>query len=151
MPDPLLTALEFKRQVLTDLLIVSTLLAGIAMSGMLFLLSDKQRSTLRTALVVSMTAAMLLFLLGTIVDVIILPGMRRAAEVNHPAQIRGFIILSRFVVYTLLTGTAILTASIGALGYLHSRWAGRCTAAAAAITALLFAGCAVYLNAVMYR
>ncbi len=151
MLDQLVQLLEFRRDAMGQILIVSTLLAAMAMSGLVYLLADKERGRLRSALVISLTCATLLFLFGTILDALILPGMTRAIAVRHEGQIRGFLVLGRLVVYALLLGTIVLLATLGALGFLFSKKTGAWTAAAAGAAVAALVACSFYLDAVMGR
>ena len=148
--DQLLTALDFKREEMVQLLLVFTLLAMIAMSIVMVLLSTHERSRLRSFLFITLTCSTLLFILATIVDAIILPGMRLAAIQRSVAQIFGFIALSRVVVLAGCLGMILLVAGIGVLGYLHSRWVGRCVLGATTAVAAAFIACCVYLNYVAH-
>ncbi|MBK7406379.1 MAG: hypothetical protein IPJ41_17705 [Phycisphaerales bacterium] len=149
MNEQWLDLLEFKREEMSQLLLVGTLLAAIAMSGLLFLLAERGRGRLRSTLLVAQAGATLLFLFGTILDALILPGMHRAATVMIPEQVPGFVGLTRLVVYSLLAGVLVLVGSIGALGFLSSRRVGIATATAAGLFVATFVACAIVLDGVM--
>lgn len=142
----LLVALNFKIEVMSQVLIVSTLLAGVAMGIATTLLSVSERGRLRTVTFVCFTIAALLFIIGTLMDVCILPAMKHHAQLPDARVIPGLITLSRVVVFELLAGLVVLTGGIGLLGFSYSRRAGFWTAGAAAATILGFIVFAIALD-----
>ncbi|MCX5691734.1 MAG: hypothetical protein NTV94_18405 [Planctomycetota bacterium] len=151
LTSPLLLSLNFKIEVMSQVLIVSTLLAGIAIGIATTLLSASERSRLRTLTFVCFTIAALLFIIGTLMDVCILPAMKHHAQNPDERVIPGLITLSRVVVFELLAGLAVLTGGIGLLGFSYSRKAGLWTAGAAATVALSFVVFAFVLDSIVRR
>ena len=142
-------ALDFKIEVVSQVLIAGTLLAGIAIGVATTLLGAADRGRLRTTLFVASTTAALLFVLGTVLGLCILPAMKHNAAHPSVPQIEGLISLSRVVVWSLLLGTIMFTAMIAALGFTYSRKAGLWTSIAAIATSVTFIACALYLNRIM--
>src|SRR5262245_29792505 len=122
--DRLVALLDFKREVMNQVPLVSTLLAVLAMSGICVLLAAPERSRLRSNLFVALTIATLLFIFATVLDAAILPGMKRAATERIAEQMRGSIDLSRVVVWSVLCGILFLMAAVSGLGFLYSRRTG---------------------------
>ncbi len=147
----LLSTLNFKIEVMGQVLIVSTLLAGIAIGIATTLLAASERSRLRTLTFVCFTIAALLFIIGTLMDVCMLPAMKHQAQAPDSRVIPGLITLSRVVVFELLAGLIVLTGGIGLLGFSYSRRAGIWTAAAAGAAILGFMVFAVALDGIVRR
>ncbi len=148
-PEQLVTALEFKREGISQLPIVSTLLAALAMGGVTALITSQERGRLRAWLLVSLMVASLIFVFATVVGAMILPAMKRAGVHTSPAHNQALINLSRVVIWTLLGGILMLFGALGALGFIVSRRVGWWVLAAAVGILGLFAACCVYLDRAM--
>jgi hypothetical protein len=142
--------LSFKREVMVQAPIVSTLLAAIAMTGFVGVLALPGSSKLKSRLLVAYGGSTLLLIFATVVAAMILPPMK-AAEGRSSAHVLGLITLSRAAVWSILTGILALIGSIGASGFLHSRRVGAWVLGVAAGTLAAFVVCALHLNAVMHR
>ena len=122
--DRLIDILQFKREVMNQVPLVSTLLAAIAMTAAAALIAAPERGTLRSSLLVAFTSATLLFIFATVLDASILPAMKRPGTLQNAHQIQGLLNLSQVVVWVLLLGILILFAAIGGLGFTYSRRIG---------------------------
>lgn len=149
--EQLVDTLDFKREVMTQVPLVSTLLAGLAMSGVLVLISSHERSRLRSWLLILLTISSLVFILTTVLDAAILPGMQRFGTRGNAGQIEGLLNLSEVVVWGLLFGIACLMGAICGLGFMYSRRVGLWALGAAGVLIGLFVACCFYLDAVMRR
>lgn len=149
--EQLVDILDFKREVMSQLIVVSTLLAVLAMSVVAILFASPERTRLRSALLVVLTTSTLLLVFGTMLDAIIMPAMKRNATHSNAGQIRALLNLSELVVWSMLLGTAFLFASLGAYGFAYSRRVGICTLIAATLMTLVFVVSCVYLDRAMTR
>lgn len=148
--ETLRAVLEFRRDVNAQVPIVTTLLAGVAIAGATAVLSNAERSRLRTTLLVAFAGASLLFVFTTVLSSVLAAPLH-AAGGRSAGHMQGLDLLARLAVYAALVGILVLTGAIGGIGYLYSRRAGRCVLGLAIAMFALFAGCLVYLNAVMSR
>lgn len=147
----LLYALDFKREVMVQLPLVSTLLAAVAMTVAAVILSAGERSRLRGHLLVALGASTLVFILATVLSAMILPAMKQAGPETSAGRIEGLITISRVAVWAVAGGILVLFASIGASGFLYSRAVGLRLAATAGAVIVLFLWACFYLDAVMGR
>lgn len=147
--EQLVDILQFKIEVMSQTPVVSTLLAGVATSGAIFLVSGGERSRLRATLLFLFVVSALCFVFATVLDASIMPAMKRNATLRDEAQIRGLLRLSSIVVYAIILGLAALVASLGAMGFLYSRRVGVSILAAAAVLGAGFVGCLVFLDRVV--
>ena len=147
--DELVTILDFKRDEMSQMLLVSTLMAVVAISVVVVLVSGAERGRLRSTLLVSLTASSLIFIFATMLDVCILPAMKH--NLTHPVatQITGLLRLSHIVVVSLMLGSVVLFASLGSLGFVYSRRVGIWTASLAGVILAVFAVCLLMLDAAM--
>lgn len=151
MGEPILEVLQFKREAMTQMLLVGPLMAGLAMGGLTLLLASQERSPLRARLLVGLTASLLLFIFGAALAAVILPGMGHALAIRSVAQASGFVFLSQVVVLSLLLGSLVLAAALGFLGYCYSRAVGLATLTVAVLTTIVFAACCIHLDQVARR
>src|SRR5262245_6589620 len=147
--ENLVDILDFKREVMNQVPVVSTLLAVLAMSVVTVLVAGAERGRLRSYLLVSLTACSLVFLFATVLDASIMPAMKRGATLHSAGQIQGLLNLSQVVVWAVLAGTVVLFGAIGALGFVYSRRIGTWTATTAGAILAVFTVCCVYLDRVM--
>lgn len=149
--EQLVDILQFKTEVMSQVPVVTTLLAGVAASCALVLAGGPERSRLRGALLAVFTVSALVFVFATVLDASILPGMKRQGTLRSAGAIRGLLHLSSLVVYAILAGILLLNAGLACLGFLHSRRTGAAVAAAAGVIAAMMLACFFYLDAVMKR
>jgi hypothetical protein len=147
--DQLLQVLAFRGDSLVQLVMVSTILGGFSISGVLTLLSSRHAHHLRPALFCSFSTASALSILATTISVIILPHMGEAGNHRSPRKILGQLRLDRVALYTDLAGFVLLMGSLGGLGFLVLRRLGLISAAVVLSTAIAFFVCAMYLNQVL--
>ncbi len=134
----LLDNLSFNRDALSQLLVVSALLGGFGMSGLIALVLHDGRGRLRATLVVCMCIATLAFIFATTFGGLVLAGMQRASALQDAERIVGFLRLGQAAVRAMMVGSLFLVAGIGGVGFVHSRRMGFATLALAALTTLLF-------------
>ena len=147
--EQLVTILDFKRDEMSQMLLVSTLMAVVAMSVVVVLVSGSERGKLRSVLLVSLTASSLIFIFATMLDVCILPAMKHNATHPVATQISGLLRLAQVVVMSLMLGSIVLFASLGSLGFVYSRRVGVWTISLAAGIFAVFAVCLFMLDAAM--
>lgn len=147
--DQLVDVLEFKREVMTQLPTVSTLLAVMAMTVVAALISVPERGRLRSSLMVALTTAAMLFVFATILDACIVPGMKRQATMRNAEQIKGLLRLGDVVVWTILIGIGVLFGSLGGIGFLHSKRTGVAILTTTGVIVAAFVACCFYLDRVM--
>ena len=143
--------LAFRQEVMNQMLLVSTLMAVMALTGAGVILAGSQRGPFRATLLVGFVASTLLFTFSTILDAIIQPAMRRNVAHPNADQIRALIRLGSAVVWTNLIGAVVLIAGLGLLGWLYSRRAGLWTTVLAAATLGMLVACAWWLDVAMRR
>jgi len=136
---------------MSQLIVVSTLLAVLAMTVVAILFTSAERTRLRSCLLVVLTTSTLLLVFGTMLDAIIAPAMKRNATHSNAGQIRALLDLSEVVVWAMLLGTALLFGSLGAYGFAYSRRVGISTLIAASVITAIFVASCVYLDRAMTR
>lgn len=141
--------LQFKREVMNQVPVVSTLLAVLSMTVAAVLVAAPERGKLRGYLLVTLTIATLLLIFGTILDAAIQPAMKRPATLESVRQMQALLNLSEVVVWSVLLGIGTLFASIGTMGFVYSRRAGSWVLVSAGLIALAFVLCCVYLDRMM--
>jgi hypothetical protein len=135
--------MDYKREVMSQMLLVTTLLAVLAMSGVAAIIAAPERGRLRSFLMASLIVSTLAFIFATVLDAIMLPGMKRA--VPTVAQARALLDLSDAVIWGSILGTVSLLVGISGLGFLLSRRLGLVATAASVVMVAVFVGCAVRL------
>ena len=137
----LLDILSYKREVLTQLLLVATILGAFSMSGVVALLVGPNRDRLHRFLFVALCVASLAFIFATALDAVLLPATGRKANANlTPEKIQTLLILCDSVVCSVILGAVALVVAGshfgsavglivlillfgGGFGYYgHSRW-----------------------------
>lgn len=140
---------EFRRHELAIVPVLSTLLAGIAFTAASVLVASAERGKLRSYLIVSLTVSTLVLIFATVLDVMILAGMGPDGAAANAAKMQGLSAMSRVAVWSVLLGVLSLFASVGMLGFVHSRRVGVWIAASAGGLLLAFAACVIWLDHVM--
>jgi hypothetical protein len=141
--EHLLDVLDYKREVMSQMLLVTTLLAVLAMSGVVAIIATPERGWLRSFLLATLVVSTLAFIFATVLDALMLPGMKRA--IRDAAQARALLDLSDGVIWGAILGTVSLLVGIGGLGFLFSRRLGIVATGASMATAITFVVCAVRL------
>ncbi|MDX9912746.1 MAG: hypothetical protein RBS39_13035 [Phycisphaerales bacterium] len=147
--DGLRQLFEFRRQELALVPILSTLLAGVAITAAAVLLGGAERSRLRAYLVFGFTASTLVLIFGTLIDTTLLAAMGAPGVTENADKMRGFNGLSRVAVWSVLAGVLGLLSSVGLLGFLHSRRVGTAIAATAGALLVGFVVFCIVLDRVM--
>jgi hypothetical protein len=130
--------LAFNREAMAQLLVVSTLLGGFAMTGFVALITTGAPGRLRRVLALLLCLSTLAFIFGTALDALLQAGMRQSAAALDEETIHGLLRLGQVAVRGMLVGTVALVAALGAFGFTCSRRMGLATAALAALTASAF-------------
>jgi hypothetical protein len=149
--EQLVDILDFKVEVMNQMPLVSTLLAVLAMTVVAVLLAGPERGRLRSYLLVALTGATLVFIFATVLNAMILPGMKAPVNRRVPGRIEGMLTLSNVVLYALLAGICVLFGAVGAFGFVHSRRVGYWVLAWATGILALFVWCCFYLDKVAGR
>jgi hypothetical protein len=136
---------DYKREALKQLLIVSTIFGAFSVSGVVALLTGELRGRLRTFLFVALCIASLAFIFGTSLDAIMLPAMLRPASTRNADQAAGLLELGDAVFFAVMIGALALIVAIGGFGFAFSKRIGWTIVCAAAATLVLFVWSAIYL------
>lgn len=147
--DALWSNLEFNRAALSELLLVSTLLGGFSMTGVVALISLSDRRRLHRGLALLMTAATLLFIFATILVALLQPALNMPRGSLTDQQIMGLLRIGQWGVRMMLAATIALVTAIGMFGFVYSKrmgwltlsmalgWGGAFVVYAARLAALL--------------
>lgn len=141
--EHLLDVLDYKREVMSQMLLVTTLLAVLAMSGVAAIIAAPERGRLRSFLLAVLIVSTLAFIFATVLDALMLPGMKRT--IQNAAQARALLDLSDGVIWGAILGTVSLLVAIAGLGFLFSRRLGIVATVASSATAFVFVACALRL------
>lgn len=148
MPD-LLEIVAYRRDVLTQFLLVATVLAAFSASGLFGVAAaptpTPAASRLRTFLFVMLTVASLIFIFATTLAALVLPSLGRITITKDPTPLPDLEALSRLVVLGVGLGCLALVVAIGGLGFMLSRLMGVFTATLAGLATLLLIACAAFL------
>ncbi|HAM70600.1 MAG TPA: hypothetical protein DCM86_03040 [Verrucomicrobiales bacterium] len=121
----LLDILSYKREILTQLLLVATILGAFSMSGVVAILVGPSRDRLHQFLFSMLCVASLTFIFATALDAVLLPATGRKANVNlAPERIRTLLTLCDMVVWTVIVGALSLVTAIAGFGFVFSRRLG---------------------------
>lgn len=142
--EALLDILQYKREALTQLLVVASIFGGFAVGGVMTFLGTTDRGRLRSALFATLAIAALAFITATVLDALMLPGMFRGTY-RDTAALRGLLGLGDVVVWAVLVGSVALVGAVAGSGFLFSRWVGRVVLAATLATVTTVAVTLVYL------
>ena len=124
MPQ-LLDILSYKREILTQLLLVATILGAFSMSGVVALLVGPNRDRLHRVLFLGLCFASLSFIFATALDAVLLPATGRPANARlTPEKILELHRLCDIVVYAVIVGAFALLAAISGFGFAFSRRVG---------------------------
>jgi hypothetical protein len=122
-PQSLLEILAYKRQVLEQLLTVSSIFGGFAVTGTIALRSDGESHRSGSIAFFAMAVASVAFIFATAFDAIWLP-VSHNVEHASPATIRTIIALGDSVAWAVIAGTASLATAGALLGFARSRMMG---------------------------
>ena len=134
-----------KREVLSQLLIVASLLGAFSMSGAIALLVGHNRDRLHRLLFGLLAGASLAFILATTLDAIILPAAGMVVQRQRPQEVSALLQLGDVVIWGVIAGALALLLALGCSGFTFSRGLGLLLASAAGLTLALFAICARHL------
>jgi hypothetical protein len=117
--------LSYKRDVLTQLLLVATILGAFAMSGVVAILVGPNRDRLHRFLFCALCLASLAFIFATALDAVLLPATGRKANLLLPPErIQTLSGLCDGVVWAVIIGALALVTAIGGFGFAFSRRLG---------------------------
>jgi len=122
-PQALLEVLAYKREVLQQLLAVSSIFGGFAVTGMIALRSDGVSGRSGSIAFFAMAVASIAFIFATAFDAIWLP-VSHNVEHASPATIQTIIALGDSVAWAVIAGTASLATAGALLGFARSRMMG---------------------------
>jgi hypothetical protein len=138
MVSKLLDFLSYKREVLTQMLLVATILGAFSMSGVVALLVGPHRDRLHRFLFVTLCLASLAFIFATALDAILLPVTGRKTNASLPPQkLAGLLALGDVVIWSMIAGALALMVAMGGFGFAFSRRLGWLSAGAAALAVSL--------------
>ena len=135
--EQLLDVLSYKREILTQLLLVASIFGGFAVNGVMAFLSGTIRGRLANAMYVALSVAALSFIAATLLDAIMLPGMSRLAALRGPRAVNGLLALGDVVVYLMIVGSVALISAVAGSGFLYSRRVGLIVLAATVLVTVV--------------
>lgn len=130
--------LDYKREALTQLLIVATIFGAFSISGAVALLASDVRGRLRSFLFSALSVASLAFIFATSLDAIVLPATHRSPSARSVREVQGLQDLGDVVIWAVMIGALSLIVSIGGFGFAFSRRIGWLIFAAALATLIAF-------------
>lgn len=138
MTTLLLDILAYKREILTQLLLVATILGAFSMSGVVAILVGPNRDNLHRFLFFILCIASLSFIFATALDAVLLPATARKANLTLTAEkIQALSGLCDGVVWAVILGAVSLVTAIGSFGFVFSRRMGILVATAAFTVAVV--------------
>jgi hypothetical protein len=149
MLDQLLDMMAYKREVLTQLLLVATIFGAFSVSGVVALLVADRRNHLFHFFFLMLTFASLAFIFATALDAILLPGMKRTEAGYTADQVRGLMQLGDVVIWSVLVGTLALSIAIAGFGFVFGRTIGIIVLVMSTATVALFIASAIHLARVL--
>ena len=121
-----LDVLAYKREVLTQLLLVATIFGGFAVGGLMAFLGSGERGRLRSGIFVALAVSAAAFIAATALDAVMLPAMLpQTFAVRGVEAVSSMLALGDVVVWAVMAGCVALAGAVGASGFLFSRWVGR--------------------------
>lgn len=121
--QPLLEILTYKREVLEQLLTVSSIFGGFAVTGTIALRSDGEPKASGSVAFLAMAVASVAFIFATAFDAIWLPVSRNVAHASL-TTIQTVISLGDSVAWSVIVGAACLATAGALLGFARSRAMG---------------------------
>jgi hypothetical protein len=141
----LLDIMAYKREILTQLLMVATIFGAFSVSGIVALLVADRKGHLFHFFFLMLSLASLAFIFATALDAILLPGMKRDESAYTAEQVVGLLNLGDFVIWAILIGTLALGAAVAGFGFVFSRTIGLVVLAMSVVTIAAFVVSASYL------
>jgi hypothetical protein len=135
--------------VLTQFLLVATILGAFAMSGVVALLVGPNRDRLHRFLFAALCIASLAFIFATALDAVLLPASRRGVNERQPEAVAALLRLGDAVIWGVIVGALALVVAQAASGFAFSHGVGVLTLAAALGALGLFLWAAWYLAAAL--
>src|SRR5579883_629902 len=142
MPQ-LLEMLAHKRELLTQILLVASILGAFSVSGLVALMVGEARAKLHRFLFLSLCIAALAFIFAMTIAAILLPVM--SMTLKTPGPVWTLLYLSQFVDLSMLIGYMALFAAVGGMGFTYSRRIGYIVLAATIFTFCVFIGIGWYV------
>ena len=147
--NQLIDILSYKREVLTQLLLVATIFGAFSMSGVVALLVAPERGRLRSFMFLTLCGASLAFIFATILDALILPAAGRMATQSKERAVVGMLNLGDVVIWAVVIGASALATAIASFGFEFSRRMGFVVLLISAVTLLALVASFWYLADVL--
>lgn len=136
--DALLDILTYKRLILEQLLSVSSIFGGFAITGVIAMRTERHRDRIHSLAFGALVVASVALIFATALDAIWLPLSHSPHVLQSVAGVQRLLVTGDSVAWAVLLGAASLMASISLFGFSRSRRMGYFVLTVTAVAVVVF-------------